>query len=202
MGDGLYHKKMQSHAPRQRQPQTGILHGRPTAGNHGQGAIHRSTGGKQSETGRPVRQGGHNGQHGARAAGPCLPLQGPPYLRQAVHPIRKAAFRICIASLVPWSVADIQTLERVQKRAVTMVSGLRAADYEGRLKDLGLLSLEERRHQIDMTQTFQIINGHDNVNIEQWFTFVRTEGAVTRRAADPLNLVQSRSRLELRRNFF
>ena len=41
-------------------------------------------------------------------------------------------------------------MENVQKRAVRMISGLRSELYEDRLKELGLTSLEERRHRADM----------------------------------------------------
>jgi ribonuclease P/MRP protein subunit RPP40 len=42
----------------------------------------------------------------------------------------------------PWTVADIDCLERVQKRAVKMVKGLRETEYSMRLKELGLATLE------------------------------------------------------------
>ncbi len=47
----------------------------------------------------------------------------------------------------------------VQKRAVGMISGLRGRTYEDRLKELGIVTLEERRHQMDMLQTYKILNG-------------------------------------------
>ena len=68
-------------------------------------------------------------------------------------------------------------------------------------QELGMVTLEERRHQADMTQVFRIVHGYDNVNAAQCFTGLNSE-RVTRRAADPLNLTQYRSRLDLRRNFF
>ena len=43
----------------------------------------------------------------------------------------------------PWTEADKIVLERVQMRAVAMVSRLVSQDYEARLTELGLLSLEE-----------------------------------------------------------
>jgi hypothetical protein len=36
-------------------------------------------------------------------------------------------------------------LEKVQRRAVNMISGLRATNYEEKLKELGITSLDERR---------------------------------------------------------
>jgi hypothetical protein len=42
--------------------------------------------------------------------------------------------------------------------------------YEEKLRELGLCTLEERRHQLDMTQTFKILKGVDKVNKSTWFT--------------------------------
>ncbi len=50
-----------------------------------------------------------------------------------------------------------------------MVSGLKGKEYKERLKELGLTTLEERRHQADMLQTFKIVRGIDKVNSENWF---------------------------------
>jgi hypothetical protein len=56
---------------------------------------------------------------------------------------------------------------------------------------LGLCTMEEKRHQLDMTQTFKILKGVDNANKSTWFT-PASEGQVrvTRMAADPLNVRQ------------
>ena len=45
-----------------------------------------------------------------------------------------------------------------------MVPGLAGHDYEDRLKELGLDTLEERRLQIDMTQVYKVLNGEDKVS--------------------------------------
>ena len=51
--------------------------------------------------------------------------------------------------------------------------------------------------------TFKIIHGFDDVKSETWFNTVGSgEHRLTRLTADPLNLMLSRSRLELRVNFF
>jgi ribonuclease P/MRP protein subunit RPP40 len=57
----------------------------------------------------------------------------------------------------PWTEADKAVLEKIQPRAVSMVSGLKGESYEEKLKELGLSTLEERRHQADMLQTFKIV---------------------------------------------
>jgi hypothetical protein len=64
---------------------------------------------------------------------------------------------------------------------------------------LGLTTLEERRHQADMAQTYKIVRGKDRVCKETWFKSVTETGRATRSAADPLNLRPQQSRLEIRR---
>ena len=63
-----------------------------------------------------------------------------------------------VAAWSPWTQEDMETLEKVQKRAVKAVSGLRSQAYEDRLAELKLPSLRERRKEIDMIQTFKLVN--------------------------------------------
>jgi hypothetical protein len=49
-------------------------------------------------------------------------------------------------------------------RAVRMVLGLQSRDYEGCLRELGLTTLEERRHQADMAHMYKICTGKDGLN--------------------------------------
>ncbi len=102
----------------------------------------------------------------------------------------------------PWTEADKECLEKVQRRAVGMVSGLAAKDYEERLRELGHITLEERRHQLDMQQVHRILVGKDKVKSETWFKMASDIERVTRAAADPLNLRIPAPRLEVRKNFF
>jgi len=57
----------------------------------------------------------------------------------------------------PWQAADRDCLEKVQKRMIGMVAGL-----AGQTRELGMTTLEERRHQLDMLQTYKILNGKDD----------------------------------------
>jgi hypothetical protein len=50
----------------------------------------------------------------------------------------------CTPAWSPWTRADIDCIENVQKKMVGMVSGLTATDYVSRLAELGLDSLENR----------------------------------------------------------
>ena len=47
-----------------------------------------------------------------------------------------------------------------------MVSEIRSLSYEGRLIALGLTTLELRRKRMDLIQTYKIINGMDEVDID------------------------------------
>ncbi len=102
----------------------------------------------------------------------------------------------------PWTETDKETLEKVQKRAIKMVSGLSGSSYEDRLAELGMVTLAERRHQTDMVQVFKIVNGFDRVEAGTWFNHVNPGNIITRSAADPLNIAKPRGRLDLRLNFF
>jgi len=106
------------------------------------------------------------------------------------------------AAWSPWQEGDKACLERIQQRAVGMVSGLTSRDYEGRLKELNMITLEERRHQIDMAQVQKLLTGRDRVDVGRLFHMANSHGRHTRAAADDFCLRQGNSRLEVRRNFF
>ena len=76
----------------------------------------------------------------------------------------------------PWTEAEkecLESLEKVQRRAVRMVSWLASNDYNDRLAELGMETLEERRHRMDMAQVYKIVAGKDKVKSETWFTMGR-----------------------------
>ena len=103
----------------------------------------------------------------------------------------------------PWSQADIDLLEGVQKRALRAVSGLEARTYEERLKECGLKTLVERRKRGDMIETWKILQGVENVDRSTWFTMATEVAArTTRMASHPLNVVKPKSNGALRENFF
>ena len=100
----------------------------------------------------------------------------------------------------PWSVADKNAIEKIQIRAVNMVSGLTGSTYEEKCRELGLQTLEERRNQQDLTQAHKILTGKDKVNPEILFEKVRTRpGPVTRERGDADNLEGKRARLDIRK---
>ena len=101
----------------------------------------------------------------------------------------------------PWTVADRECLEAVQKRAVRAISGLRGNTYEEKLKELGLPSLLDRRKEMDMVQTYKMVNKVDTDNCEQWFTRADTRRP-TRESSGRDNILVKRANHEFRKNFF
>ena len=102
----------------------------------------------------------------------------------------------------PWTQADKEVLERVQKRMVRQVSGLRGHEYRERLQELGLTTLEERRHQADMNMVYKILNGKEDMVVEELFRMAATGERQTRRNAGYMNLFVTHGRLDTRANFF
>ena len=68
----------------------------------------------------------------------------------------------------PWTEGDRNVLEKVQKKAIGMVSGLVGKVYEERLKELGLQALEERRHQADMCMMHKIMHSMGGIEHGAW----------------------------------
>jgi len=109
-----------------------------------------------------------------------------------------------VAAWSPWTQSDIDSLEKVQKRAISMVSGLGDKTYEEKLRELDLTTLKVRREEITLIETFKIMRGISDVSSDTWFTRAAAGdgGRLTRLAADPLNVKLPPARLELRRHFF
>ena len=85
----------------------------------------------------------------------------------------------------PWTAQDKEALEKVQKRAIKMISGLKAREYEDRLKELGLTTLEERRHQADMAMVYKVLTGKEQVDPADWFNTAGEAARATRATAEP-----------------
>ena len=103
----------------------------------------------------------------------------------------------------PWTEQDKALLEKVQKRAVNLVAGLQGNTYEDKCVELGLETLEKRRTKQDLLQTYKILHGVDIVDLRSLFTLTGPViGRTTRFTADPMNIVEERSRLDIRKNSF
>ena len=128
-------------------------------------------------------------------------------IKMYVRPLLEYA----VAVWSPWTDQDCEMLEKVQRRAVRMISNIRGETYEEKLKDVGLMLLKERRIRGDMIETFKVIKGVNRVVKDDWFKMVGEERRETRQNADIVEGViqrredvikQERFHLEVRRNFF
>lgn len=100
----------------------------------------------------------------------------------------------------------METLEKIQRRVVGMISGLVAKDYESKLRELKLPSLRERRDRGDYIQAFWILRGVNSVEHEVWFDLAtdrpRSGAAHTRGTGGVDALEPRKGRTDLRRTFF
>ena len=113
----------------------------------------------------------------------------------------------CSQAWSPWTLSDREVLEKVQRRAVGMVTTLpRDMGYEQKLKLLGLTTLVERRERGDMIQMFRSLGGQDSVGYKSFFTLeseAQRTGPSTRARSGHLNVVPpARAKTEQRRNFW
>ena len=101
----------------------------------------------------------------------------------------------------PWLEQDKSILEKVQIKAVKLVTGLTGNSYEEKCKELGLETLEQRRVKQDILQAYKILNGVDKVDPDRLFNLTGpVSGRLTRFTADPNNILEDRSRLEIRKH--
>ena len=75
----------------------------------------------------------------------------------------------CVQVWSPHKQKHIDLLEGVQKRATKLVPGMREKTYDERLKNLGLLRLEDRRIRGDMIETYKIVTGKEDIKSELFF---------------------------------
>ncbi len=104
-----------------------------------------------------------------------------------------------VPTWAPWLAGDTATLERVQEKAVKMVTGLKGRSYEDRCVELGLERLDVRRDKQDMVEVFKQLQGENSL-----FTMAGTGGrnVRTRSAADAKNLRVQYARTDQRKYTF
>ena len=66
----------------------------------------------------------------------------------------------------PGSSAESKLLEAVQSKATAMVWGLKRLNSEERRKNLGLMTLEQRRERGDLIEVFKMLKGLTRINPE------------------------------------
>ena len=130
-----------------------------------------------------------------------------PLYRTFVRP----KLEFCVGAWSPWTEADISTLEKVQARAIRLVSDKRGTTYGEKLKSVGLCLLKERRERGDAIEAFKTLNGFNRVNKNAWFEISGPEARATRRTTSiaeegeerrPGSLYRRNFNLEVRKNFY
>ena len=103
----------------------------------------------------------------------------------------------------PWLAKDVELLEKVQKKFVRNISGLKGKTYAEKLSEIGLLSLEKRRVYLELVETFKIIKGLTNIDRSELFELCGdSERRHTRATNCPLNIILKRSHLDIRKHFY
>ena len=85
---------------------------------------------------------------------------------------------------------------------VSLIPGLSGSTYKEKLAELNLDTLEDRRVRQDQILVYRIITGKDRVDPHTLFQFYGVTARPTRTSSYPWNIIEPRSRTELRRNYF
>jgi hypothetical protein len=94
-------------------------------------------------------------------------------------------------------VADKDCLQRMQKRAVKVVSGLKENEFAMQLQELGMTTLEERHHQADMHMVHKIMHTESGQVPGTWFERAGNAVHVTKSGTEALT-----GRLKVKGQFF
>jgi hypothetical protein len=117
-----------------------------------------------------------------------------PLYRSLVRP----HLEYCVQFWNPSSIKDRNLLERVQRRATKLISGLQNQSYEDRLRECKLFSLKRRRIRGDMIQMFKIWKGIDRLSFSDLGMELNT--GITR--GHQIKLTKQRARINIRKDFF
>ena len=122
--------------------------------------------------------------------------------KKLIIPLYKAIVRphleYCIQAWRPYRKKDIDTLERIQRRATKMIPELRDLSYEERLQECGLTTLDTRRLIGDQIEVFKILNGYENIDRNMFFSLKKD----SRTRGHEVKLVKDQCRLDIRKHSF
>ncbi len=122
--------------------------------------------------------------------------------KEVILPLYRSLVRphleYCVQFWSPSLVKDISLMEKVQRRATKIISGMHTLSYEERLEECNLFSLGRRRLRGDMIQMFKIWKGIDRLSFSD--LGIEVNSGVTR--GHQIKLVKQRARLNIRKGFF
>ena len=104
----------------------------------------------------------------------------------------------CMAAWSPHYVKDKVLIEKVQRRFTRMIPGLKHLQYEDRLSELKLWTLEDRRVRADLIEVFKIVIGLSSIKFETFFEL--DNKGITR--GHQWKLRKKRCNTDLRHHFF
>ena len=117
---------------------------------------------------------------------------------QCVIAIVRPHLEYCMQAWRRYRKKDIDTLERIQRRATKMIPALRDLSYDERLKECGLTTLETRRLRGDQIEVFKILNGYENIDRNMFFSLKKD----SRTRGHEVKLIKDQCRLDIRKHSF
>ena len=122
--------------------------------------------------------------------------------KKLIIPLNKAIVRphleYCIQAWRPYRKKDVDTLDRIQRRATKIIQELRDLSYEECLIECGLTTLETRRLRGDQIEVFKILNGYENIDRHMLFSLKKDSGT----RGHEVKLVKDQCRLDIRKYSF
>ena len=88
----------------------------------------------------------------------------------------RSLLEYCVQLWYPYLAGDIDTLERVQRRATKLVPKLAKLSYESSQRKLDIYSLYCRRRRGDLIEAYKLLNGYYNVDWSKFFTLSPIRG--------------------------
>ena len=117
-----------------------------------------------------------------------------PLYKALARPHLEFAVQLCS----PHYLGDIEKIEKVQRKASKMIPNLRNKRYQERLKDLELITLEQRRLRGQLIETFKYLKGITRATPEGLFDL----DANVRTRTNGLKLRTRASRTTVKNKFF